>query len=537
MFPVNIYPYQNLQDRNLDYILKMIKKLSKADGIFYDDENTHLAASNVQEAIEQLTEYVRNELFVTPELYGAKGDGVTDDSEAIKTAVIEAGNQGKDLYFSSKNYRMTETLVITNPSFNIIMSGYIVNDEDVVGIRILNGYKRLFILKVASSNVAPYTNAGVLVENCTSCDFDIQNVDGFGTSLELLGRNDSCSYNRINLGYLSNGYIGVHLTTSGVGYVSENTFNKGRVHVDSGRLYYGTNTAIKIESAAQICDHNIFNDTCIEGAGTGIYLDNADRSIFRQIRNESVTQNINVVKGFFNAIDFTHTADLPNDVLAVTPWNAFVTPYDANQTLVYDSGFLPAKCYSNSSGIMLAPELFHLNNNAIVPLIANGTKTLTHLVCTDHCPIGVVVDTKTYKRFSFTTPDDGRMCILCYDDSDQLLPDSDAVLGAQKMTVNNNSVWSTYSDREYHTVTLPANCDHAFIGVWFRWDKPIRNFKIFTDINEPTLKSGIPAIIRYHSAAMPSAPTCAGYDGEVVPCSDGSVIGWKYYSNAWNIIS
>ena len=531
------YPGTDLQTTNLDWLILEVKRLAHANGIEFNDENVHLGADNVQEAIEQLAEYVRDNIFVTPELYGAKGDGVTDDSEAIKAAVIAAGNQRKDLYFSNKNYRMTETLVIDNPSFNVIMSGYIVNNEDVVAIRILNGYKRRFILKVTSSNVAPYTNAGVLIENCTSCDIDIPNVDGFGTSLELLGRNDSCSYNRINLGYLNNGYIGVHLTTSGVGYVSENTFNKGRVHVDSNRLYYRTNTAIKIESASRICDHNIFNDTCIEGSGTGIYLDNAERSIFSQIRNESVTQNINIVKGFWNTIEFTHMEDVADDVLTVTPWNAFVTPYDANQALVYDSGFMPAKCFSNTSGIMLAPELFHLNNNALVSLIANGTKTLTHLVCTDHCPIGVVVDTKTYKRFSFTTPDDGRMCILCYDSNDQLLPDTDAVIGAQKMTVNNNSVWSSYGDREYHTVILPATCDHAFIGVWFRWDKPIRSFKIFSDINEQTLKSGIPSIIKYHSAAMASAPTCAGYDGEFVPCSSGSVIGWKFYNNTWNAVS
>lgn len=44
--------------------------------------------------------------YVTPEMYGAKGDGVTDDTQAIQNAV----NVGKYVLFGSKTYLITNTI-------------------------------------------------------------------------------------------------------------------------------------------------------------------------------------------------------------------------------------------------------------------------------------------------------------------------------------------------------------------------------------------------------------------------------------------
>lgn len=47
--------------------------------------------------------------YVTPEMFGAKGDGITDDTEAIQSALAS----GRDVYFGQNTYCVSETLVLS----------------------------------------------------------------------------------------------------------------------------------------------------------------------------------------------------------------------------------------------------------------------------------------------------------------------------------------------------------------------------------------------------------------------------------------
>ena len=49
--------------------------------------------------------------YLTPEMYGAKGDGKKDDTDALRRALYESSEQGKILYFpSGKTYKVNGTL-------------------------------------------------------------------------------------------------------------------------------------------------------------------------------------------------------------------------------------------------------------------------------------------------------------------------------------------------------------------------------------------------------------------------------------------
>ena len=50
--------------------------------------------------------------FVTPEMYGAIGDGETDDTIAIQTAINTAHSNHAKVYFMTKTYKITESLVV-----------------------------------------------------------------------------------------------------------------------------------------------------------------------------------------------------------------------------------------------------------------------------------------------------------------------------------------------------------------------------------------------------------------------------------------
>ena len=49
--------------------------------------------------------------YLTPQMFGAKGDGKKDDTDALRKALYESSTQGKILYFpSGKTYKVTGTL-------------------------------------------------------------------------------------------------------------------------------------------------------------------------------------------------------------------------------------------------------------------------------------------------------------------------------------------------------------------------------------------------------------------------------------------
>ena len=85
------FPYTNFHEMNLDYLLRKIKELGE------DIENWE----------SKITEYLSNHPeWCTPELYGAKGDGETDDTEAIQKAIT----YHRCIFFSPKTYKCTATI-------------------------------------------------------------------------------------------------------------------------------------------------------------------------------------------------------------------------------------------------------------------------------------------------------------------------------------------------------------------------------------------------------------------------------------------
>ena len=61
--------------------------------------------------------------------YKAKGDGTTDDTSAIKTAITAAGSKGKIVYFPSGKYKITQAVTITS---SVVLQGNTANSSVII---------------------------------------------------------------------------------------------------------------------------------------------------------------------------------------------------------------------------------------------------------------------------------------------------------------------------------------------------------------------------------------------------------------------
>lgn len=127
------FPYTNFHDLNLDWLIGRIKELwqgvedidEKVDNFIADTEPTIRdevdkwldehpeATTTVQD--HSLTEikfadelaYKTIKDYVTPQMFGAVGDGITDDTQAFKDAIAS----GKKVLVPAGDYMLTETII------------------------------------------------------------------------------------------------------------------------------------------------------------------------------------------------------------------------------------------------------------------------------------------------------------------------------------------------------------------------------------------------------------------------------------------
>lgn len=172
---------------------------------------------------EKLSPVLRNSLYVTPEMYGAVGDGVADDTQAVKSAINQGG-----LVLLNKIYRCTSGVSISKPNTIIDGMGTIIGDfatnGSVIGLSVTAANMRDHIriknitIKSASTGTHNGIYCGHQIESgdvLTDVIIDgVKIIDVTGNGIHLHGGPYNSSYLRPfikvrNCRILNAGQIGI----------------------------------------------------------------------------------------------------------------------------------------------------------------------------------------------------------------------------------------------------------------------------------------------------------------------------------------
>ena len=121
--------------------------------------------------------------IITPEQFGARGDGITDDTDAIQNAINYCKENNLKLYFISNKYKITNSLNIAGIDININTEIIYTGNDYAFIITEATNYKTINIHKITASNggglkIAPETDtSGGDPRGKVSFSFNNINID------------------------------------------------------------------------------------------------------------------------------------------------------------------------------------------------------------------------------------------------------------------------------------------------------------------------------------------------------------------------
>lgn len=231
----------------------------------------------------------RNEFNVKD--FGAKGDGVTDDTQAIQNAIdyVTTLNEtiysgvigGKARVIGEGKFKITSTITLScdadfrNATF-IVPSSFasvalrVQSNDGVSYLQLNNTYLPTVKVEAMVDNW-PNASTGIEVTSVIDSRIFFNEVWYFQTGIKITTlENKGCSYNEFHLNSVRNNKIGLHIFPNTGGWTNENNFYGGRIRIDSGFSDYTGTVLLRLTG-----NNNVFYKLSLEGNydETKIWLD------------------------------------------------------------------------------------------------------------------------------------------------------------------------------------------------------------------------------------------------------------------------
>ena len=234
-----------------------------------------------QSEVEELSKEIAH--CITPEMFGAIGDGVTDDSMAIQLAIDTAGNT-TPVYLSRKNYKISTGLIIRTNYSVFRCDGTLTYEGTEAAVTLTNTLRS----EVKVNTIYAQNGTALRLSNVdgrvTFNQVSVNNIRSSKVGIHLTTptySNFPIYYNKISFMDIISSEKGIHVEPIGY-YINENRYYGGTI---GGGCFYG----IKIGNTNDYFSSgsNKFLSGGIEGIdenGYGIFIENSGFNIFRNIR-------------------------------------------------------------------------------------------------------------------------------------------------------------------------------------------------------------------------------------------------------------
>lgn len=244
-------------------------------------------------------------LYITPEMYGAIGDGETDDSVAIQAAIDAAYKDKKNIvYLGKKTYKTTKTIEIIHSYQSFVCEGTI--SYAGTGAAVVVGSKHIDVdihcINAPDGTALKVAGSGKYIEFCR---VNVDEITSCKIGLHIYTDTVAISYNQFRIGYINASEIGVSVEAM-ASFINENWYYLGKIT--------GCNIGVKLYSDSSLdssigmgTNDNRFFSGSFEGIATegcAIFMENSSGNKFEHLRcAEYYGKNSIIIRGFAKAND------------------------------------------------------------------------------------------------------------------------------------------------------------------------------------------------------------------------------------------
>lgn len=197
------------------------------------------------------------ELAITPMKFGAVGDGIIDDSDALQQANDFARENNLLLDLIDRTYRVKNTVILDaniDGRRSTLICDNIPSTAIQVGRTESTTRNIKIILPVIKNSTLEWNDGsiGCKFYNLSECDINVRLIERFSEGLVVSASNTGTAYNSFKITHLRDNKSNLIIRPEGTGWVNENTF-----HCD--RFSYTNNTEGSIPGFAHLIFDGFYN--------------------------------------------------------------------------------------------------------------------------------------------------------------------------------------------------------------------------------------------------------------------------------------
>lgn len=491
--------------------------------------------------------------YVTPEMFGAVGDGIEDDTSALQTAINYAV-QNSVLLRADKRYAISDTIVIMCDANITGVIVYTATTGEAVKIGDGTNLLRKKIYLNVSAGTVPNAATGVLITNIKNCEIEFGYIYGFYNGVVVKADSEGTGYNKFKINYIYRYKFGLTLINANNGWVNENVFYGGRLAPYT--TYESNRVGILITSETGVTQTNSANKfyaPCLETNDIAIQIDNGTKNIFYDARVENVSKCFiggelaydNIVYILGGALYLSSSIEMYRSNLVLD----YDTRYLQNCECIADTGRIYGNCAGTAVGSLNYSSVkgaYLYRTDGLRPYIRSATVNDYKFQLGTNSILGFLVDTHSNKSFVLRSLyESGKQLaqvVIQLDENDDVItsdaptnqnPNYGFTLKTAIGDMNCQFYGTSANTRKDTHVCVCESCVKAFIGIRATGSVILERLALYA----PLYNSG--AYETDNEATLPNMPISTGKVGQYVRSSNpsASCVGWIYYGNAWHEVA